>query len=602
MNKSVTSMSLDMKLVTGFFVLLALLPLVVKSEYVLFIGTQLWVYYAVALGLNFLAGYGGQTSIGHSALAAVGAYVTALGTADLHLSFWLTLPLSIIGTAVVGALMAVPAFRVSTWYFALITLAFAQVLQGLLVEWQPITHGFAGVIGIPMPRIGSYEFDARALYWLVLGFCAAAFFVTRNLINSRYGRALLAMRDNPLAAVSNGVGLVRLKLFAFIYSAALAGAAGAFFAVQKTVITPEDFSGDMSIFFLMVVVLGGMGRMHGALLGTLAFFLLPELLTMLHSWRLLVYGVGLLLLIRYMPDGIAGGLAKSAWARKWGGAFGGPATAAIATGTAQVPHVTGASLDVRDAVKRFGGVTALAGVSLDVAAGSIHAIVGPNGSGKTTLLNLITRFYPSDGGSVHIDGKDVGAQAPAILARGGVRRTFQTPKLVPSLSVIENVMLGTFSSERTGLVAVALGMPAARRERLERLDEAMKYLSFVGLDSRADIPAGTVPHGQQRLAEIARALVARPRLLLLDEPAAGLSMTELDGLRKLILAISAIGTTVVIVEHHLDLVAALASTVTVLDQGQVLASGAPDAVFKDERVLAAYMGRRALKSAEVADA
>lgn len=577
--------------ITGFFALLALLPVLTGNEYVLFVGTQLWVYFAVALGLNFLSGYGGQTSIGHGALVAVGAYVAALGMVDYQLSFWTVLPMAIVVTAAVGVVMAIPAFRVSTWYFALITLAFAHVLQGLLIEWQSFTHGFAGVVGIPMPSIGEHTLDAAGLYWLVLGFCALALFVTRNLVHSRYGLALQALRDNSLAAVGNGASLVGLKLFAFVYSAALTGAAGAFFAVQKSVITPEDFSGDMSIFFLLVVVLGGMGRLYGALLGTLAFFLLPELMSALHSWRLLVYGIGLLLLIRFMPDGIAGGLAKH-WIRLFGRPSSAPATIGA---TDEVPHVQGASLKAEGIVKRFGGVTALSEASIEVPAGSIHAIVGPNGSGKTTLLNVITRFYPADGGRVLVDGKDVGSQSPASIAHDGIRRTFQTPKLVPGLSVIENVMLGTYSSERSNLVQVALSLPAARRERARRMAEAMRYLSFVGLDGHADMQAGDVPHGQQRLAEIARALVARPRLLLLDEPAAGLSMSELDGLCELIRAISRTGTTVVIVEHHLDLVASLASAVTVLDQGKVLAEGPPDTVFKDKRVLAAYMGAKALK-------
>ncbi|VTU39997.1 branched-chain amino acid ABC transporter ATP-binding protein/permease [Variovorax sp. PBL-E5] len=577
---------LESRLVGAFFIALALMPIFVRDDYVLFIGTQLWVYFAVALGLNFLTGFGGQTSIGHGALVAIGAYITALGMVDYHLSFWTVLPLAVVGTALGGALMAIPAFRVSTWYFALITLAFATVLQGLLVEWQGLTHGFAGVTGIPMPRIGAYEFTSRDLYWLVLGFCALGLFLMHNLVHSRYGRALQALRDNPLAALGNGVSLVRLKLFAFVWSALMAGAAGAFFAVQKTVITPEDFSGDMSMFFLLVIVLGGLGRLHGALLGTIAFFLLPELLQSLQSWRMLIYGAALLVLIRFMPEGIAGGLARF-WKK---------ASAVTLPVVAQepIPRLKGAHLQVRNVKKRFGGVFALRDVSIDVPAGHIHAIVGPNGSGKTTLLNVITRFYPADGGSVRVDGADVGRLAPERLARSGIRRTFQTPKLVPGLSVIENVMLGAYASQSTNLAQVALDLPSARREREQLTAEALRYLSFVGLRDVAGTEAGEVPHGQQRLAEIARALVGRPQLLLLDEPAAGLSMTELDGLCRLIEAISKSGTTVLIVEHHLDLVAKLATAVTVLDQGAVLAEGPPDVVFKNKQVLSAYMGGRAV--------
>lgn len=573
----------------------ALLPFGLSGEYALLVATQLWVFYMVVVGLNLLTGYGGQTSIGHGALVAVGAYVAAIGMVDYKLSFWLALPLAMLGTGAAGALMALPTFRLSTWYFALITLGFARVISGLLVELEPITHGFSGVIGVPMPRVGGYEFSARAFYWLVLVLAVLAYLVTSNLIGSRYGRALMALRDNPLAGIGAGISLGRLKIMAFVYSAALAGAGGAMFAVQKTVITPEDFTTDLSIFFLLVVVLGGLGRRHGPLIGALAFFLLPELLTDLQKWRMLIYGAGLLLLTIYAPDGIAGAL------EGWFGRFR-RRTAAPSTPVSALPRLAGAELAVAAVTKTFGGVTAVADLSLEVPAGAVHAVVGPNGSGKTTLLNLITGFYPVDSGRILVAGTDVVGRGATAIARGGVRRTFQTPKLIPGLSVIENVMLGAFTAETAGLAEVALNLPRARREAGERRAEAMSYLRFVGLDVRADDPAGDIPHGQQRLIEIARALVGRPSLLLLDEPAAGLSLAELDGLCALIKAIADLGTTVVIVEHHLDLVASLAQSVTVLDRGRLLAAGTPEAVFRDPGVVAAYMGARALSGTEASHA
>jgi len=568
-----------------------LLPFALRGEYALLVATQLLVFYLVVLGLNLLTGYGGQTSIGHGALVAVGAYVAALGMVDHGLSFWVALPLAMVGTGLAGALMALPTFRLSTWYFALITLGFARVISGLLVELEPITHGFSGVIGVPMPRVGSYEFSGRAFYWLVLALAFAAYLVTGNLIASRYGRALMALRDNPLAGIGAGISLGRLKIMAFVYSAMLAGAGGAMFAVQKTVITPEDFTTDLSIFFLLVVVLGGLGRKHGPLIGALAFFLLPELLTDLQKWRMLIYGAGLLLLTVYAPDGIAGAL-EAVRDRFWRQRRPAPPTAV--TAAAPLPQLTGADLVVEGVAKSFGGVTAVADLSLAVPAGSVHAVVGPNGSGKTTLLNLITGFYPVDQGRILVAGDNVVGRGATAIARNGVRRTFQTPKLIAGLSVIENVMLGAYTAEAATMAEIALALPRARREAIERRAEAMSYLRFVGLDVRADDPAGEIPHGQQRLIEIARALVGRPSLLLLDEPAAGLSLAELDGLCDLIKAIAGLGTTVVIVEHHLDLVANLAQSVTVLDRGRLLAAGTPDTVFNHPDVVAAYMGGRAL--------
>jgi ABC-type branched-subunit amino acid transport system ATPase component len=373
------------------------------------------------------------------------------------------------------------------------------------------------------------------------------------------------------------------------------------FAVQKTVITPDDFTTDLSIFFLLVVVVGGLGRLHGPLLGTLTFFLLPELMSGLESWRLLVYGALLLVLTLYLPDGVAGGL--DALRRRF-------SRSAPVTGLSSIEiggpthrlRVDGAALSVRQVSKRFGGVLALGGASLEVPAGSITAIVGPNGSGKTTLLNVVTGFYPIDDGSIKLDGQDIAGRSATALARSGVRRTFQTPKLLPNLSVLENVMLGDYSSEKASLASLAVGTPSARRERRERVAEALLHLRFVGLDKRADLPAGEAPHGQQRLIEIARALAGEPRLLLLDEPAAGLSLSELDGLCSLIRDIAALGTTIIIVEHHLDLVAKLASSVHVLEEGRVIASGPAATVFADEHVLKAYMGGRAITTGNASDA
>ncbi|HMN78650.1 MAG TPA: branched-chain amino acid ABC transporter ATP-binding protein/permease [Burkholderiaceae bacterium] len=581
----------------AFVLLLAIVPLLVRGEFVLFLGTQIGIYFLVALGLNLLSGYGGQISLGQGALVAIGAYTVAIAMVDYKLSFWLALPLALLLTAGAGALMALPAFRLSTWYFALVTLGFANVVGGLLTEWRGLTHGFAGIVGIPKPALFGHLFTQNQLYWMLLAVSFGAFLAVRNLVASRFGRALLGLHEHPVLVRGVGASLVRLKMQAFVISAALAGLAGAFMAVHKTVITPDDFPTDLSTFFLLVIVLGGMGRLHGALVGTLVFFIVPELLAALHDWRLLIYGSALLLLILFAPGGLAGGLETLArrWARR-GGSSHDVAGDEPAAAAATMPPITGAALEVRDVTKRFGGIAALTDVSLELPAGAVHAIVGPNGSGKTTLLNLISGYYPLDAGTIRIAGRRTDRMEAGAIARLGVRRTFQTPKLIAELNVLENVMLGAFSDERSGLAGIALALPSARREAAGRTAEALRYLRFVGLHQRAHDPAGDLPHGQQRLVEIARALLGRPGLLMLDEPAAGLSLSELDGLARLVGEIARLGTTVVIVEHHLELVANLARGVTVLDGGRILASGTPEAVFSDQKVMAAYMGKRALSS------
>ncbi|HMC16871.1 MAG TPA: branched-chain amino acid ABC transporter ATP-binding protein/permease [Albitalea sp.] len=561
------------------------LPLWFRGDFILFLATQAGVMMLVAVGLNFLTGYAGQVSLGHGALVAVGSYATALLMVDAHWAFWTAALAGMVVATAAGLVMALPALRLSTWYFALVTLTFAQVVTDLLVEWRGLTRGFSGIVGIPAPAIGAHTLSPVEVYLAIAGCVVLAFVVTRNLTLSRFGRGMVAARDNPLAATASGVSLLRIKLFAFAVSAALAGLAGAFYAVQKTVITPEDFSADFSIFFLLIIVVGGLGKLWGPIVGTLIFFLLPELLGPLQSWRLLIYGVVLLVLMVFAPHGIMG---MPVW-RRWRSR---PAVALDAgTADARAKPVTPLALTVHDLHKQFGGVAALQGCALTAAPGSTHALVGPNGSGKTTTLNVISGFIRCDKGSVRIGDDDVSGRAPHAIARLGVGRTFQTPKLLHDMSVLDNVRLGGFAGEQASAVEIALGMPRARRDRNDSSAAALTLLRFVGLAERADDLAGDLPHGQQRLVEIARAMAGQPSLLLLDEPAAGLSMDELDRLGALIEAIVALGTTVLIVEHHLELIARISRSVTVLDRGAVLAAGTPDEVFSHPEVARAYMGR-----------
>jgi ABC-type branched-subunit amino acid transport system ATPase component len=326
--------------------------------------------------------------------------------------------------------------------------------------------------------------------------------------------------------------------------------------------------------------------------GALVFFLVPELLAALQSWRLLIYGSALLLLMIYAPHGLVGAM-DAGWKRLRArrGLSNIPPTPDVARAdAASIRPIEGMALAVREVRKKFGGVAALDGVSVEVPAGTSHAIVGPNGSGKTTLLNMISGFYQVDEGAIEVGGRSVIGMASHRIAGQGVGRTFQTPRMMPDLSVLENVLLGAYMAETNDPLSATLRLPGARREQAQSLAEALRYLDFVGLRERAMEPAGELPHGQQRLAEIARALVGRPRLLLLDEPAAGLSLAELDRLSQLIADIGRLGTTVVIVEHHLELVANICASVTVLERGKVLASGTPAQVFSNEAVISAYMG------------
>lgn len=541
------------------------------------------IYLVAAMGLNILTGYLGIISIAHGALVCVGAYATGLATVNYGFSFWPAAMLSVLSGTIISVILGLPALRLSSWYFVLITVAFAKLVPALLVDFRDFTGGYAGVIGIPTPMFPTLDVSQSLFIWISIT-AVLLFWIIGNISRSRVGSAMAALRDGTVGASANGVSTASVRLFAFALSGAVAGIAGAFYAAAKIVITPDEFNFEFSMMFLFIVILGGPARLTGPIFGVAFYYVLPEFMTALSSYRMVVFGVVLLAFSVYLPTGLAGGLHALDRRRKVTGA---PAKSPTKR---EAEPVEGMELVVTDLSKRFGGLKALEGVSLKVAKGSIHVIVGPNGSGKTTLLNVVLGFYPATAGSVKLNGEPILGMSPIKLAQLGVQRTFQTPKLLGELSVLDNIRFGAFSRERATVAEIAFQLPRARRERADVSREAHHLLSVVGLDHLSYIPASELSHGQQRLTEIARALMARPRLILMDEPAAGLSMGELDRLGELLKEIRRLGITLVIVEHHIELVADVADHVTVLDQGCVLAEGTANDVFSDPKVIAAYMG------------
>jgi branched-chain amino acid transport system permease protein len=564
---------------------IALVPLLVSNGYLMFLLTLSGIYVLAGMGYNVVAGYTGIISLAHGALICVGAYATAILTVKYGWPFW---PAAVVSTLVgmaASALVSLPALRLSSWYFVLITIVFTTTVTALVADLRELTGGYGGIVGVPPPSVLGVKFATPHMFWLVLGLNVAVWWVLGNLIDSRIGWSFRAVRDSTISALTNGVSTAMVRLFAFVFAGGVAGLAGALFASLKVVVTPEDFPFQFSIFFLFVVVLGGPARLAGPLLGVLAFYVLPELLGGLKEYRMIIYGVGLLAVSVFLPEGIAGKLGQLARGRR--------TPPKIVHGGVTLRPIAGAGLRIDDLIKRFGGVTALDSVSVTVAASTIHAIVGPNGSGKTTLLNMVSGLYPADGGTIRLDTIELVGRAPQNIARLGVRRTFQTPKLLAELSVLENVRFGAYDQEKSTGIGIALALPGARREARRLEQEAMGLLALVGLAERASEPAGDLPHGQQRLVEIARALAGRPRLLLLDEPAAGLSMGELQRLGDIMREIRRLGVTLVMVEHHIELVVDVAQTVMVLDQGRLLIEGTPEEVFRSESVISAYTGTHA---------
>ena len=466
-------------------------------------------YVIVGTGLNLLVGLSGQVSIGHAGFFAAGAYVSAIATTRFGLSFWVALPLCVLLPAVLGALLAAPALRVRGPYLAMVTIAFGLVLQNILIEAEPLTGGFNGISNIDKPAVNGVMLSLRAHAGVCVAFAGAALMLFSAISSSRFGKRLRAVRDSETAARSISIDPWRVKTAAFVVSAAAAGLAGGLFAPLAGFISPENFDMMLSIQFLLLVIMGGLGTRAGPLIGAIIVAALPEALSALAEYRLLFFGCLLLLILAVMPNGIAGALLALYARRTPVRTMEALSAAALASGAARaalwLARGQGSPLVARHIGIRFGGLNAVDDVSLVAAAGTVTGLIGPNVAGKTSVLNILGGFYRADTGQVSLGEQILPAGRSQACARAGVGRTFQTTLLFDSLSVADNVAL-----------ALAPGQPPGIIDDL---------LALTGFRGDANAAAGTLAFVDRRAVEIARALALRPHALLLDEPAAGLAVS-----------------------------------------------------------------------------
>jgi branched-chain amino acid transport system permease protein len=591
----------------GLAVLLTV-PLFVAGAYFKFLLILVFIYSIVAIGLNILVGYAGQFSLGHAALMAVGAYGSALISISLAsipvlsasgANVWIGMVAGSLAAGLAGAALAFPALRLKGPYLAMVTVAFGWMTWKVLLNWTSLTGGDLGVTSIPPMRIGSRTFDIDAYYYFAGGAIAAAFFLQRNLARSDFGRKLRAIKHSEIAAASVGVDVHREKVMVFVLSAVFAGAGGALFAHVENFINPDDFQFYDSVFFLLAVLFGGAGTLIGPLIGAAFLTIAPEMLQDAERYRLIIFGVIILATLYALPSGVAGALlarlrreqAPRPPPRRGASSApdGGPAP--VLAAVAQGPILAASGLE-----KAFGGVRALADVSLAVEAGKVHALIGPNGAGKTTLVNILSGYYRPDHGHVAIDGRRIDLRSLHHAAQRGVVRTFQNIRLFGDMTAREHVMVGAELGGRANMLGALFNTPRSRREQARREAIADELLGLVGLAAHADLPGSTLAYGHRRLLEVARALAASPRALLMDEPAAGLVAGEIEALGALILQLREQGLAIVLVEHHMDLVMQVSDVVTVLDYGQVIAHGEPAVVQRDQAVIEAYLGGADLRS------
>ena len=567
-----------------FALAVAALSLVLRSAYYELVLTQVLLWAVLSLAWNVLSGYSGYFSFGHAVFWGLGAYTVTLGLAALNLTPWLTIPLCSVVGAAAGAVIGYPTFRLRGHYFALAMLAYPLAIL-YVFQWLGYQE-----LTLPMKREAPYLYmqfdDPRVYVLLALGLVVITLAISLKVENSRFGMSLLAIKQNEPAAEAAGIDTWRWKMLALMLSGALAAVAGGLYAVVLLVVTPEAVFGMLvSAQALILALFGGVGSLWGPVIGAMVLVPLAEGLNaelgdVLPGIQGVVYGLAIIAIILGAPEGVYWRVLDRL-SRRRTPAPAAPDRVAATVATLPRPHAAsgagGDLLVLRGVGISFGGLRALDEIDLSVPEGGLYGIIGPNGAGKTTLFNVINGFLAGDSGTIMFAGDSLDGLRPSQVCRRGIGRTFQVVRAFPRMSVLENVIVGTFVG--------------AADDRIAR-QMALAALDRVGLGARADAIAGGLTTRELRLMELARALAPHPRLVLLDETLAGLAHDDLDGILGVIRQLRDDGTTVLIIEHTMQAMVSLVDHFTVLDHGRLIAAGRPDEVVRDPRVIEAYLGKK----------